>query len=348
MIFAHAKTRRRQGGFRGGAEARRNAGAKSKRFPKLQLFEGALARSERQSAAGNDLSSLLRAYSEPLFVPSRLHVNHPSSREALTAAAARFGFSATPRLDAELLLAHALGISRERLLLTLGDHTVPPAFADLVERRARHEPIAYITGTRAFWTIDLQVGPGVLIPRADSETLIEAAVDHFRGTPGPRTILDLGTGPGTLLLAALDQWPDATGLGIDASPQALAYARRNAQTLGLADRARIEAGDWLAGRTAEAELILCNPPYVARDADLPAEVSSFEPAEALFAGAEGLDAYRVLAPQIARALTPGGIACIEIGHDQGETGAALFRAAGLDVTLRADLAGRGRCLVATA
>ena len=268
-------------------------------------------------------------------------------RTALNEAAARFNFSATPRLDAELLLAHALGITRERLLLTLGEQSVPPAFAELVERRARHEPIAYITGTRAFWTIDLQVGPGVLIPRADSETLIEAAAEHFRGTPGPRTILDLGTGPGTLLLAALAEWPQATGLGIDASPTALGYAHRNMEALGLADRARLETGNWLADRDARFDLILCNPPYIATDAALPPEVSAYEPAEALFAGADGLDAYRVLAPEIARALPPGAIACIEIGFDQAEAAAALFRAEGLTLQLRRDLAGRDRCLVAT-
>ncbi|WP_375286901.1 peptide chain release factor N(5)-glutamine methyltransferase [Sphingomonas sp.] len=271
-----------------------------------------------------------------------------AARDALVAAAARFGFSATPRLDAELLLAHALDISRERLLLTLSDQAVPPAFADLVERRARHEPIAYITGTRAFWTIDLKVGPGVLVPRADSETLLEAAVAHFAGTSGPRTILDLGTGPGTLLLAALDQWPNATGLGVDASSQALDYARRNAAALGLADRARLEMGNWLADRDAGFDLILCNPPYIAADAALPPEVSAYEPAEALFAGADGLDAYRVLAPQIARALASGGVACIEIGHDQGESAAGLFRVEGFSLELRRDLAGRDRCLVATA
>ena len=268
------------------------------------------------------------------------------ARQALADAAARFGFSATPRLDAELLLAHALGITRERLLLTLDDHRVPSTFDPLVERRARHEPIAYITGSRAFWTIDLQVGPGVLVPRADSETLIEAAVDHFRGTPGPRTILDLGTGPGTLLLAALAQWPDAHGLGIDASPVALDYARRNAAALDLAGRVRFEQGDWLAGRGGRYDLVLCNPPYVANGAVLPSEVSEHEPAGALFAGEDGLDAYRVLAPQIAGAL--GELACIEIGHDQGETAAALFRDQGLGVTLRRDLGGRDRCLVVTA
>lgn len=144
--------------------------------------------------------------------------------------------SDTPRLDAELLMAHALGITREDLLLRHLDAPAPAAFEALLARRLAHEPIAYITGTRAFWTIDIVVGPGALIPRADSETLIEAAIDHF-GAGGPARILDLGTGPGTLLLAALAQWPQAAGLGIDRSEAALAMARHNADRLALADRA---------------------------------------------------------------------------------------------------------------
>lgn len=266
-------------------------------------------------------------------------------RHALAAAAARFG-SATPRLDAELLMAHALGISREAMLLArLGD-PVPAAFAALAERRAGHEPVAYITGTRAFWTIELAVGPGVLIPRADSETLLEVAVDHFAGTPGPRSVLDLGTGSGALLLAALDQWPAATGVGIDASEAALTVARANAVRLGLEDRARIVAGGW-SGTGAAFDLVLCNPPYVAADAALPDEVARFEPAAALFAGADGLDDYRIIAPVIGPQIAPGGVACIEIGADQGASAAALFRAHGLAVDVRRDLAGCDRCLVAT-
>jgi release factor glutamine methyltransferase len=268
------------------------------------------------------------------------------ARRALAAAAARFSFSATPRLDAELLLAHTLGITRERLLLSLPDVAVPPAFAALVERRADHEPVAYLIGTRAFWTIDLHVAPGVLIPRADSETLIEAAVDHFAGTAGPRSILDLGTGSGALLLAALDQWPDAQGVGVDAAPQALAIAQGNAARLGMADRARIVAGGW-QGDGARHDLILCNPPYVAAGADLPREVRAFEPAAALFAGADGLDDYRRIAPLLPAQLALGGVACIEIGHDQGDTAAALFAAQGLGVALRRDLGGHARCLVVT-
>lgn len=269
-----------------------------------------------------------------------------TARAALAAAAARFAFSPTARLDAELLLAHALGVPRERLLLTLDDWTAPPAFADLVARRARHEPVAYLTGTRAFWTIDLAVAPGVLIPRADSETLIAAAVDHFAGTAGPARILDLGTGSGALLLAALDQWPGASGVGVDIAPQARTIATGNAARLAPA-RATIAPGGW-AGTGAAFDLVLCNPPYVAAGADLPREVAAYEPAGALFAGADGLDDYRALAPLLARQIAPGGVACIEIGHDQGDSAPALFRAAGLNVAVRRDLAGRERCMVVTA
>ncbi len=267
-------------------------------------------------------------------------------RAALIAAAQRFAFSATSRLDSELLLAHALGITRERLLLTLDDWSVPAAFDVLVARRAAHEPVAYLTGTRAFWTIDLHVAPGVLVPRADSETLIEAAVAHFAGSPGPRRILDLGTGSGALLLAALDEWPRASGVGVDASAAALAIAQGNAERLGMADRARMIAGDW--NGTGEAfDLVLCNPPYIEADASLPAEVRDWEPASALFAGADGLDDYRRLAPLLPAQLALGGVACIEIGSEQGERAAALFSAAGLGVALRRDLAGLDRCLVVT-
>lgn len=266
-----------------------------------------------------------------------------AARTALVDAAARFSFSPTARLDAELLLAHALGISRERLLLTLSDQTVPPGFAELVERRARHEPIAYITGTRAFWTIDLHVAPGVLIPRADSETLIEAAMDHFTGTAGPRTILDLGTGSGALLLAALDQWPKAVGVGIDASPEALAIAGDNAARIAPA-RAEIRPGGW-EGTGERFDLILCNPPYIATGEAPPEEVAGHEPNSALFAGTDGLDDYRVIARLIGQQIAPNGIACVEIGHTQREAAGQLFVAEGLFVDCRADLAGRDRCLI---
>ena len=267
-------------------------------------------------------------------------------RQALNAASARFAFSSTPRLDAELLMAHALRISRERLLLHHLDKPTPSVFAALVERRARHEPIAYITGTRAFWSIDLAVGPGVLVPRADSETLIEAALDHCTGRP-PAVILDLGTGPGTLLLALLHHYPRARGLGVDRSAQALAYARANAAALNLAPRAAFMRGDWASAINARFDIVIANPPYVADTDPLPHEVRLHEPAAALFAGSDGLGAYRRIIPELPRLLAPQGAAILEIGADQAAEVAALVRAAGLGPTLRHDLADRPRAIVAT-
>ncbi len=267
------------------------------------------------------------------------------AREALTAAAARFAFSATPRLDAELLMAHALRIERNALLLDL-DRPVPPAFAALVERRAAHEPIAYITGRRGFWTVDLAVGPGALVPRADSETLVEAAIDRFQDKP-PATMLDLGTGPGTLLLALLAEWPDARGLGIDRSAAALRYATANARATGAGGRARFVQGDWAAAIDAWFDLVVANPPYVETDADLPPEVRAYEPAGALFAGPDGLDDYRRLAPALRRIVVPGGAAILEIGRTQAAAVTKLLEHEGFAVVCRIDLGGRPRVLVAT-
>jgi release factor glutamine methyltransferase len=266
-------------------------------------------------------------------------------REALVAATARLAeVSDTPRLDAELLMAHALDVSREDLLLGQPEREAPAEFEALVARRLAHEPVAYISGRRAFWTIELEVGPGVLVPRADSETLIEAALERF-GERGPATILDLGTGPGTLLLAALDQWPEATGLGLDRSEAALGFARHNADRLGLAGRARFCAGDWGDGVEGRFDLILCNPPYVEAAAVLAPQVVSWEPKEALFAGADGLDDYRRLAPLMPFWLAPGGIACVEIGAGQEAAVRALFAAQGFTISSRGDLNGVARCLI---
>jgi release factor glutamine methyltransferase len=267
-------------------------------------------------------------------------------RQALTQATTRIAtLSDSPRLDAELLAAHALGCTREAMLLARLDDPVPAGFEALVDRRLTHEPVAYITGSRAFWTIDLLVGPGVLVPRADSETLIEAAVDHFGGRT-PARILDLGTGPGTLLLAALAEWPDATGLGVDASEPALDYARRNGEALGMAGRATWAQGDWTVGIDGAFDLILANPPYIGTGEALPHEVAGHEPAGALFAGADGLDEYRRIIPDLPRLLQPGSIAAIEIGHEQGDAVLALVADVGLPARLVRDLGGRPRCVVA--
>ena len=253
--------------------------------------------------------------------------------------------SDTSRLDAELLMAHALGCSREAMLLSRLDEAAPLAFDALLARRLAHEPIAYITGSRAFWTIDLDVGPGVLIPRADSETLIEAAVVHF-GPRAPATVLDLGTGPGTLLLAALAEWPDARGLGIDASDAALEYARRNGEVIAPG-RAAFRSGDWGEGIAERFDLLLCNPPYVETDAILDDQVADYEPDSALYAGADGLDDYRRIAPQLRGLVAPDGVAIIEIGHTQRHSVTALLEAEGATVSCRHDLGGRPRALIAT-
>ena len=254
--------------------------------------------------------------------------------------------SDTPLLDAELLLAHALGIDRKQLLLR-PPAEIPAEFEALLARRLAGEPIAYVIGTRAFWTIALEVTPDVLIPRPDSETLMDAAVAHFRGTAGPGRVLDLGTGSGALLLAALDQWRHATGLGIDSSGAALAIARRNGARLGMADRAEFRLGDWADGITERFDLILCNPPYVATSAALGPGVAEHEPHEALFAGDDGLDALHRLGPQIPRLLEPGGLAAVEIGFDQAAPAAALLGVGGLSARLARDLAGRPRAFLLT-
>jgi release factor glutamine methyltransferase len=255
--------------------------------------------------------------------------------------------SDTARLDAELLLADAFGIDRDRLLLDPPDRPIPDRFAEMVERRSAGEPVAYITGRRAFWNIDLHVGPGVLVPRPDSEVLIVSAIEHFADADGPKRILDLGTGPGTLLLAALDQWPGASGLGIDSSRHALSYATANARRLGLESRVRFQLGDWARGITERFDLILCNPPYIAEGAELGPGVAEHEPAEALFAGADGLDAYRVLAPQIPELLAPAGLAAVEIGFDQADGACAIMAQGGLKCRVARDLADRPRALLLT-
>jgi protein-(glutamine-N5) methyltransferase, release factor-specific len=224
---------------------------------------------------------------------------------------------------------------------------VPKRFAKMVKRRASGEPVAYITGRRAFWNIDLHVGPGVLVPRPDSEVLIVSAIEHFEGTGGPRRILDLGTGPGTLLLAALDIWPDASGLGVDLSRQALSYAAANARRLGFERRAKLKIGNWADGIDERFDLVLCNPPYVADGAELGPGVREYEPDEALFAGPSGLDAYRVLAPQLPRLLGTGARAAVEIGAGQAGPVGALLTHGGLQGRVATDLAERPRAVLLT-
>ncbi|MDP5103719.1 MAG: peptide chain release factor N(5)-glutamine methyltransferase [Erythrobacter sp.] len=267
--------------------------------------------------------------------------------EAIRAAAQQLAATSdTARLDAELLMAHALGLSRSDMLLRAMQGPAPASFAALIDRRAAHEPVAYIIGAAEFYGLTLSVTPATLIPRGDSETLIEAALD-VAGEAG--RAIDLGTGSGALLLALLANRAGWQGVGIDASAGALTVAGGNAAALGLADCSAWHQRDWHVSGWADDlgtfDLILCNPPYVEADAALDPDVRDYEPASALFAGPEGLDDYCVLIPQLGKIIAPGGVAIFEIGHAQAEPVSAIAAAAGLASELRRDLAGRARALI---
>lgn len=253
--------------------------------------------------------------------------------------------SETPRLDSELLVAHALGVSRSDMLLRHMDQGVPGGLGNLVVRRMRHEPVAYILGCQEFMGLDFKVTPDVLIPRADSEVLVAAAL---AARPDAKRVLDCGTGSGALLLAVLHALPGAEGVGIDRSEAALGVARGNAEALGLGKRARMVGADWDQPGWSAAlglfDLILANPPYVEDAAELAPSVRGHEPAGALFAGPDGLEAYRVLVPQLPGLLAPGGIALVEIGATQADAVTAIAASAGLAARLHRDLGDRPRAL----
>lgn len=269
----------------------------------------------------------------------------PVLREAT---AALEGISPTPRLDAELLLAYALGMDRSAMLLRQHDLSAPESFTGFLARRVADEPVAYIRGTQAFWDLELCVTPDVLIPRSDSEALLEAAMNWFSAKDRPMHIADLGTGSGALLLAALSIFPDAVGVGLDASAGALAVASDNAQRLSFADRARFELRDWTKAGWSEGlggfDLILCNPPYIEDAVTLAPMVSDHEPHSALFAGADGLNDYRILIPSLRHLLNAGGVAFFEIGYNQADSVRALGAEAGYLTELRHDLAGNPRVI----
>jgi len=253
------------------------------------------------------------------------------------------------RIDAELLMAHALGVSRSAMLLHHMRGPVPDGFAPLLARRLASEPVAYIIGSAQFYGLDLQVTPAVLIPRGDSETLIEAARAHFADREAPSRILDLGTGSGALLLAALSLWPEAEGIGLDASMPALRVAQCNASKLGVAERTRFLRRSWRKDGwrrdLGTFDLVLCNPPYVEQNADLDPCVRDHEPASALFAGPEGLDDYRILLPRIGDLLTNQGVAIFEIGATQQDAVGDIARIQGFLPVFRNDLAKRPRAMI---
>lgn len=275
-----------------------------------------------------------------------------AQRLAGAASALRAAGVESPRREARLLLAHALGIRQEDIVAGRVSHLSGEAlerFESGLKRRIAREPLAYILGSKEFWSLDFLVGPGVLVPRPESEILIEEALRRFPDRDAPLRALDLGTGSGCLILAFLSERPKATGLGIDISPAALGIAERNAKNLGLEDRVKFRRSDWTKDICGVFDAIFVNPPYIGEDelAGLEPEVAGYEPRGALDGGADGLDCYRPIAAGLVQHLSPRGHAFFEIGRGQAEAVATILAGNGLAVEgTVCDLAGIPRCLVA--
>ena len=254
----------------------------------------------------------------------------------------------SPAIDARLLLEAASGASRLDILTDPHRPLTPDqqaALAGYLERRLMREPVSRILGRKGFWKIMLNVTPDVLSPRPDTETILDVAMLAFEPAQA-FNVIDLGTGSGAILLAVLSERPGSHGVGTDISSEALAVARENAANLGLDGRATFLRTEWAAGfGDASFDLVVSNPPYIP-SGDIPGldpEVRDHDPVLALDGGPDGLQAYRDLAPEIARILKPGGVFAVEIGWDQGPQVKALFEAAGLtDVKVVKDLGDRHR------
>lgn len=257
----------------------------------------------------------------------------------------------SPRLDARLLLAHALSMAPDALVGSVDiSEEARARFEEFLARRILREPVAYITGHREFWSLDFEVGPGVLVPRPETETLVEQALDRFPDRSAPLSIVDFGTGTGCLLVALLHEFPNARGVGVEASRKALSWAEKNLEKHHLAGRASLHQGSWKDLLDEGADVIVSNPPYIRHEeiALLPPEIRLHEPVQALDGGPDGLEAYRTLAPAIRHALTQKGWAFLEIGKGQDAEVGAILAGEGLTVRMIVpDLAGIGRCVVAT-
>ncbi|MGE3143529.1 MAG: peptide chain release factor N(5)-glutamine methyltransferase [Hyphomonadaceae bacterium] len=258
-----------------------------------------------------------------------------------------------PTIDARLLVELGAGVKRIDILTEPRralSATQSAAIAALVARRAAREPMSHILGRKGFRTIELAVNAAVLTPRADTEVLAHAALEAI-GLDQPARVLDLGVGSGAVLAAILTERPLASGVGVDVSAEALAVAARNIAALGLAGRTELRAGDWCAGLAEQFDIVAANPPYIPSGdiAALAPEVARYEPRLALDGGADGLDAYRAIAPHLPALLKPGGLAAFEFGVGQNEAVRDILAKAGLrPVTLWRDLEGRARVWTARA
>jgi release factor glutamine methyltransferase len=276
-----------------------------------------------------------------------------TARRKLTA---RFksGAICSAELDARILVGAALGLDLTGLIAAAARPVTSDQamrLEDFARRRLAGEPVARILGTKEFWGLPLQLSAATLVPRPDTETVVELALEMLRAGRDPKRrlrIADIGTGSGAILLALLSELTDAYGIGTDVSVAALRIASRNAARLGFASRAAFIACDYAAALSEPFDLMVSNPPYI-RSADiagLAVEVRNHDPLVALDGGADGLDAYRVLIPQAAQRLAPGGVLVVETGHDQSADIEGLMTAAGLTQPKppRADLAGIRRAV----
>jgi release factor glutamine methyltransferase len=276
-----------------------------------------------------------------------------SARRMLTARLARASESA--ELDARLLTGAVLGLDLTGLITGASRRLTDDEAArldDFARRRELGEPVARILGVKEFWGLPLALTAATLVPRPDTETIVEAALEMLPAEQhhGRRLrIADIGTGSGAILLALLSEWPNAWGAGTDISEAALQTARANARQLGLSRRAAFVACDYAAALSGAFDLIVANPPYI-RSGEigaLPTEVRDHDPRRALDGGADGLNAYRIIAPEAARLLVPGGCLVVEVGHDQSGDVEALLTMAGLNLPgePKADLSGIRRAVM---
>jgi len=277
--------------------------------------------------------------------------------EAVQELTARFQAAGidSARLDARVLVAFVLGVEPERVFgypETMLTEQQVTQLADVAARRAARQPLARIVGEREFWSLSFRLSDDTLIPRPETETVVEAVLEQIKGRDAPLRILDLGTGSGCLLISLLTELPKATGIGVDISEGALHTATENAGRIGVANRARFIQNDWCVGLAEDHgqsfDIIVSNPPYIP-NADINAlepEVSAHEPERALAGGPDGLDIYRSLAAEIDNFLTPTGVAAFEVGVDQAAAVKDLGGDKGLKVlNVRNDLAGIPRCVV---
>ncbi|MHB1204746.1 MAG: peptide chain release factor N(5)-glutamine methyltransferase [Rhodospirillaceae bacterium] len=254
------------------------------------------------------------------------------------------------RRDARILVGRVLNLEPSLLFARAGMEIAEPEMTSLramAARRLAHEPVSRILGEREFYGLTFKVTPDTLDPRPDTETLVDAVLAEKKRVAAPR-ILDLGTGTGCILLAVLNMWPEAAGLGIDINPGAVAVAVENARRLDLSARAAFQPGTWAEGLSGPFEIVVSNPPYVT-DVEFPGlapDVRLYDPRAALTAGCDGLDAYRALIAPASKLLTPEGRIFLEIGAGQRPAVTELAAAAGLRIhACHADLAGIDRCLV---